>query len=112
MKYELVVGLETHVELATKTKIFCSCANDFGASPNTHCCPICIGHPGTLPKINREVVNLAIKAGLATNCTINFRSKMDRKNYVYPDLAKAYQISQYDLPICKNGYIELSSGKR
>ncbi len=112
MKYELVVGLETHVELATKTKIFCSCANDFGASPNTHCCPICIGHPGTLPKINREVVNLAIKAGLATNCTINFRSKMDRKNYVYPDLAKAYQISQYDLPICKNGYIELSSGKK
>lgn len=112
MKYELVVGLETHVELSTKTKIFCSCANDFGAAPNTHCCPICIGHPGTLPKINREVINLAIKAGLATNCQINLTSKMDRKNYVYPDLAKAYQISQMYFPICVNGYIELSSGKK
>lgn len=112
MKYELVVGLETHVELSTKTKIFCSCANDFGAEQNTHCCPICIGHPGTLPKINREVINLAVKAGLATNCHINLKSKMDRKNYVYPDLAKAYQISQYDIPICVDGYVELSSGKR
>ena len=112
MKYELVVGLETHVELSTKTKIFCSCANDFGAAPNTHCCPVCIGHPGTLPKINREVINLAIKAGLATNCQINLMSKMDRKNYVYPDLAKAYQISQMYFPICVNGYIELSSGKK
>lgn len=112
MKYELVVGLETHVELSTKTKIFCSCANDFGAAPNTHCCPVCIGHPGTLPKINREVINLAIKAGLATNCQINLMSKMDRKNYVYPDLAKAYQISQMYFPICVNGYVELSSGKK
>lgn len=112
MKYELVVGLETHVELSTKTKIFCSCANDFGAAPNTHCCPVCIGHPGTLPKINREVINLAIKAGLATNCQINLVSKMDRKNYVYPDLAKAYQISQMYFPICVNGYVELSGGKK
>ncbi len=112
MKYDLVVGLETHVELSTKTKIFCSCENDFGADPNTHCCPICIGLPGTLPKINREVINLAIKAGLATNCEINLKSMMDRKNYVYPDLAKAYQISQFEVPICKNGYVELSSGKR
>ena len=112
MKYDLVVGLETHVELSTKTKIFCSCVNKFGADPNTHCCPICVGHPGTLPKLNREVVNLAVKAGLATNCKINLKSKMDRKNYVYPDLAKAYQISQYEIPICQDGFIELSSGKK
>lgn len=112
MNYQLVVGLETHVELLTQTKIFCGCPNAFGAEPNTNCCPICIGLPGTLPKLNREVVNFAIKAGLALNCEINLRSKMDRKNYVYPDLSKAYQISQYDLPICKNGYVELSSGKK
>lgn len=112
MRYALVVGLETHVELSTKTKIFCNCINDFGAPPNTHCCPVCIGHPGTLPKLNREVVDLAIKAGIATNCKINLKSKMDRKNYVYPDLSKAYQISQYDLPICYDGYIELDSGKK
>lgn len=112
MKYDLVVGLETHVELSTKTKIFCNCANDFGAEPNTHCCPVCVGHPGTLPKINRQVVNFAVKAALALNCEVNLVSKMDRKNYVYPDLAKAYQISQFYEPICKNGYIELDSGKK
>ncbi len=112
MKYELVVGLETHVELSTKTKIFCSCVNGFGAEPNTHCCPVCIGHPGTLPKLNKEVINLAVKAGLVTNCHINLKSNMDRKNYVYPDLSKAYQISQYNIPICENGFVELSSGKR
>ncbi len=112
MKYELVAGLETHVELSTKSKIFCSCTTEFGGQPNTHCCPICIGLPGTLPKLNRSVVDYAIKAGLITNCTINNVSKMDRKNYVYPDLSKAYQISQFDLPICKNGYIELSTGKK
>lgn len=112
MKYDLVVGLETHVELLTKTKIFCSCANKFGSEPNTSCCPVCIGLPGTLPKLNREVVNFAIKAALALNCEVNLVSKMDRKNYVYPDLAKAYQISQFYEPICKNGYIELDSGKK
>lgn len=112
MKYDLVVGLETHVELLTKTKIFCSCANKFGSEPNTNCCPVCIGLPGTLPKLNREVVNFAIKAALALNCEVNLVSKMDRKNYVYPDLAKAYQISQFYEPICKNGYIELDSGKK
>lgn len=112
MRYDLVVGLETHVELLTKTKIFCGCKNAFGSEPNTNCCPVCIGLPGTLPKLNREVVNFAVKAGLALNCTINFKSKMDRKNYVYPDLSKAYQISQFYEPICKNGYVELSSGKR
>lgn len=112
MKYDLVVGLETHVELLTKTKIFCSCANKFGSEPNTNCCPVCIGLPGTLPKLNREVVNFAIKAALALNCEVSLVSKMDRKNYVYPDLAKAYQISQFYEPICKNGYIELDSGKK
>ena len=112
MKYELVCGLETHVELSTKTKIFCSCRSHFGSDPNTNCCPICIGLPGTLPKLNKEVVRYAIMAGLATHCEINLVSKMDRKNYVYPDLPKAYQISQYDLPLCKNGYVELESGKK
>jgi len=112
MKYELVSGLETHIELSTKTKIFCGCTTEFGGEPNTHCCPVCIGLPGTLPKLNEQVVNFAIKAGLATNCEISLISKMDRKNYVYPDLPKAYQISQFDLPLCKNGYVELSSGKR
>ncbi len=112
MKYELVAGLETHVELSTNTKIFCGCTTEFGGDPNTHCCPICIGLPGTLPKLNKEVVRYAIRAGLATNCEINRVSKMDRKNYCYPDLSKAYQISQYDQPLCKNGYIELSSGRR
>ncbi|MEE0859712.1 MAG: Asp-tRNA(Asn)/Glu-tRNA(Gln) amidotransferase subunit GatB [Acutalibacteraceae bacterium] len=112
MKYELVAGLETHVELSTNTKIFCGCTTEFGGDPNTHCCPICIGLPGTLPKLNKEVVRYAIRAGLATNCEISRISKMDRKNYCYPDLPKAYQISQYDMPLCKNGYIELSNGRK
>lgn len=112
MKYELVSGLETHIELSTNTKIFCSCTTEFGGAPNTHCCPVCIGLPGTLPKLNKEVVRFAIRAGLAVNCEINRVSKMDRKNYCYPDLAKAYQISQYDQPLCKNGYIMLNSGKK
>ncbi|MBC8532421.1 Asp-tRNA(Asn)/Glu-tRNA(Gln) amidotransferase subunit GatB [Yeguia hominis] len=110
--YELVAGLETHVELATKTKIFCGCTTAFGAEPNTHCCPVCIGLPGTLPLLNEQVVNYAILAGLATNCEISEYSKMDRKNYCYPDLPKAYQISQYDMPLCKNGYIPLSNGRK
>lgn len=112
MKYELVAGFETHIELSTKTKIFCSCTTEFGGAPNTHCCPICIGLPGTLPKLNREVVHYAIMAGLATNCTIANISKMDRKNYCYPDLPKAYQISQFDKPLCEHGYVELSSGRK
>lgn len=111
-EYELVSGLETHVELSTKTKIFCSCSTEFGGEPNTHCCPICIGLPGTMPRLNKQVVNYAIKAGLATNCTINNIAKMDRKNYCYPDLSKAYQVSQYDKPLCSNGYIQLDSGKK
>ena len=112
MKYELVAGFETHVELATKTKIFCSCTTQFGGEPNTHCCPICIGLPGTLPKLNKKVVEYAIRAGLATNCEIAEISKMDRKNYCYPDLPKAYQISQYDKPLCEHGYIQLSNGRK
>ena len=112
MKYELVAGFETHVELSTKTKIFCGCTTQFGREPNTHCCPICIGLPGTLPKLNRQVVKYAIMAGLATNCKIATVAKMDRKNYTYPDLSKAYQISQYDKPLCENGYIQLSNGRK
>ncbi len=111
-EYELVAGLETHIELSTKTKIFCGCTTQFGSEPNTNCCPICIGLPGTLPKLNRQVVRYAIQAGLVTNCHINNISKMDRKNYVYPDLSKAYQISQYDKPLCEHGYVELSSGRK
>ena len=110
--WELVCGLETHVELSTKTKIFCSCTTEFGGEPNTHCCPICIGLPGTLPKLNRAVVEYAVTAGLATHCEINPDAKMDRKNYVYPDLPKAYQISEYDQPLCQKGYVELSNGRK
>lgn len=112
MKYEMVAGLETHIELATNTKIFCGCTTQFGGEPNTHCCPVCIGLPGTLPKLNRQVVRYAILAGLATHCEIANISKMDRKNYCYPDLPKAYQISQYDKPLCLNGYVELSNGRK
>ena len=90
MSWELVAGLETHIELSTKTKIFCQCTTEFGGEPNTHCCPVCIGLPGTLPKLNKAVVEYAVKAGLATNCKIRNISKMDRKNYVYPDLPKLY----------------------
>lgn len=112
MNYEMVVGLETHIELSTKTKIFCGCTTAFGGAPNTHCCPVCTGQPGALPRLNKKVVEYAVRAGLATHCTINNVSHMDRKNYVYPDLPKAYQISQYDEPLCKNGYVELDSGKK
>ena len=107
MTYETVIGLEVHIELATETKIFCSCENKFGGEPNTHCCPICTGMPGVLPVLNEKVVEYAARAGLATNCTIANFSKMDRKGYYYPDLPKAYQISQFDLPICKEGYVDI-----
>ena len=107
MEYESVIGLEIHSELSTKTKIFCGCANEFGGDVNTHCCPICTGMPGTLPSMNKKVVEYAVKAGLAMNCEISLFSKQDRKNYFYPDLPKAYQISQYDLPLCKNGYLDI-----
>ena len=97
--YETVIGLEVHVELATKTKIFCGCTTQFGGLPNTHCCPICMGLPGTLPVLNKKVVEFAVATGLATNCKITRHCKFDRKNYFYPDLPKAYQISQLYYPI-------------
>ena len=113
MTWETVIGLETHVELATRTKIFCSCTTAFGGDPNTHCCPVCTGMPGTLPVMNKAVMRYATKAGLALNCDITRYHKFDRKNYFYPDLPKAYQISQLYLPIAKNGKvpIELPSGE-
>jgi aspartyl-tRNA(Asn)/glutamyl-tRNA(Gln) amidotransferase subunit B len=108
--YETVIGLEVHVELATKTKIFCGCTTEFGGAPNTHCCPVCTGMPGTLPVLNKQVVEFAVAAGLATNCTITQNCKFDRKNYFYPDLPKAYQVSQLYLPICRDGGIEIEVG--
>ena len=105
--YEMVMGLEIHAELSTKTKIFCSCPTEFGAEPNTHVCPICMAMPGTLPVLNEKVVEYAVKAGLATNCEISRNSKNDRKNYFYPDTPRAYQISQFDKPLCEHGYIEI-----
>ena len=112
--YEMVIGLEVHVELKTATKIFCGCSTKFGAAPNTQCCPVCTGMPGSLPVLNGKVVEYAVKAGLATGCKIATYSKQDRKNYFYPDLPKAYQISQYDLPLCSEGHldIETESGKK
>ena len=107
--YEVVIGLEVHSELSTKTKIFCSCPTEFGGDPNTHTCPICMAMPGTLPVLNEKVVEYAVKAGLATNCEISRDSKNDRKNYFYPDLPKSYQISQFDKPLCKNGYVEIET---
>lgn len=112
MNFETVIGLETHIELSTKSKIFCGCTTKFGHEPNSNCCPVCIGLPGSLPRLNKKVVEYAIMMGLATNCTIAKKIKMDRKNYVYPDLSKAYQISQLEEPICVGGFVELSNGKK
>lgn len=105
--YELVVGLEVHAELNTASKIYCSCRNAFGMEVNTQCCPVCMGMPGTLPTLNEKVVEYAAKMGYALNCTINSVSKQDRKNYFYPDLPKAYQISQFDIPLCEYGYLDI-----
>mgnify|MGYP004417324219 CR=1 FL=1 len=112
--YETVIGLEVHVELATKTKIFCSCSTAFGGAPNTHTCPVCTGMPGSLPVLNKQVVEYAIAVGLATNCSITQYCKFDRKNYFYPDNPQNYQISQLYLPICRNGSVEIetSAGKK
>lgn len=107
--YEVVIGLEVHCELSTKTKIFCSCSSEFGGEPNTHCCPICMAMPGTLPVLNEKVVEYAVKAGLATNCSIERHSKNDRKNYFYPDSPKSYQISQFDKPLCYDGHVDIET---
>ena len=108
-QYETVIGLEVHVELATKTKIFCSCSTEFGGAPNTHTCPVCTGMPGSLPVLNKQVVEYAAAVGLATNCTITQNCKFDRKNYFYPDNPQNYQISQLYLPICRDGYVEIET---
>lgn len=108
-QYETVIGLEVHVELATRTKIFCGCSTEFGGAPNTHTCPVCTGMPGALPVLNKQVVNYALAVGLATNCEITRYCKFDRKNYFYPDNPQNYQISQLYLPICRNGYVEIET---
>ncbi len=109
--YETVIGLEVHVELATKTKIFCSCSTEFGGAPNTHTCPVCTGMPGSLPVLNKQVVEYAMSVGLATNCTITQNCKFDRKNYFYPDNPQNYQISQLYKPICTDGYVEIKDAE-
>ena len=113
-QYETVIGLEVHVELATKTKIFCSCSTEFGGAPNTHTCPVCTGMPGSLPVLNRQVVEYALAVGLAVNCEINQYCRFDRKNYFYPDNPQNYQISQLYLPICHDGFVEIetAAGKK
>lgn len=113
-QYETVIGLEVHVELATKTKIFCSCSTEFGGAPNTHTCPVCTGMPGSLPVLNRQVVEYALAVGLAVNCEINQYCRFDRKNYFYPDNPQNYQISQLYLPICHDGFVETwtAAGKK
>src|SRR6266480_126620 len=105
MNYEATIGLEVHVQIKTASKIFCSCATEFGAPPNTNVCPVCLGYPGALPVMNRKVVELAIRAALATGCAVHERSVFARKNYFYPDLPKGYQISQFDQPLATGGAI-------
>lgn len=113
MKYEAVIGLEVHTELRTATKIFCSCKTSFGAEPNTNVCPVCLGLPGVLPVLNKKVLEFAVRTGLALNCEISRFSKFDRKNYYYPDLPKNFQTSQYDLPICEHGHLDIEvDGKK
>lgn len=107
MDYEMVIGLEVHAELSTNSKIYCSCKNEFGREVNSQCCPICTGMPGTLPTLNEKVIEYAVLMGHALNCNINQVCKQDRKNYFYPDLPKAYQISQFDIPLCENGYVDV-----
>jgi aspartyl-tRNA(Asn)/glutamyl-tRNA(Gln) amidotransferase subunit B len=107
MEYETIIGFETHVELKTKTKLFCDCLVDSEAPPNTHICPVCTGQPGALPVLNKKAVEYAIRAGLALHCTVNRHARFARKNYFYPDSPKGYQISQYERPFCENGFLEI-----
>ena len=109
MSWEMVIGLETHVELQTESKVFCACKVEFGAEPNTHVCPVCMGLPGALPVFNEQVLHYAAKAGFALNCNVHHRSRFDRKNYFYPDLPKAYQISQFYKPLCENGWLTVQT---
>jgi aspartyl-tRNA(Asn)/glutamyl-tRNA(Gln) amidotransferase subunit B len=109
-KFEVVIGLEVHVQLLTKTKIFCSCSTQFGDPPNTNTCPVCLGLPGTLPVLNKRAVEMGIRAALALNCTVNEHSRFARKNYFYPDLPKGYQISQYELPLAEHGWVDIEVG--
>src|SRR5690242_17151678 len=108
--FEPVIGLEVHAQLLTASKAFCGCSAAFGDEPNTHACPVCLGLPGALPVLNAQVVEFAIRFGLATNCTISRRSVFARKNYFYPDLPKGYQISQYESPLCEGGYLDIDDG--
>ena len=113
MRLETIIGLEFHVQLKTKSKMFCACLNDSNADePNKNVCPICLGHPGTLPVVNAEAVNMAMRAALAVNCKINAFTKFDRKNYFYPDLPKGYQISQFDKPLAEHGWLAINFGAR
>src|SRR5207302_1554453 len=107
--YKIVIGLEVHVQLLTRTKLFCGCLNKFGLPPNTATCPVCLGLPGALPVMNRRAFDLSLRAALALNCSINRFTKWDRKNYYYPDLPKNYQISQYELPLGQEGYLEIAT---
>ena len=109
MRYEVVIGCEIHVQLSTAAKAFCGCQNRFGGEPNTRVCPVCMGLPGALPVVNRALIEGAIVSGLALHCDVASRTKFDRKNYVYPDLPKGYQISQFDMPICTGGYLDIES---
>ncbi|MBS6750639.1 MAG: Asp-tRNA(Asn)/Glu-tRNA(Gln) amidotransferase subunit GatB, partial [Firmicutes bacterium] len=109
--YEMVIGLETHVELRTKSKVFCACKNAFGAEPNTHVCPVCMGLPGALPVFNEQVLRYAAMAGMALGCHVHHRSRFDRKNYFYPDLPKAYQISQFYRPLCEGGALTIQTSR-
>src|SRR6185312_7676542 len=111
MTYEVVIGVEVHAQLRTKSKMFCGCSAAFGGSPNSQTCPVCLGLPGSLPRINKAAVEMAVRAGLALNCTIGHQNRFARKNYFYPDLPKGYQISQYEAPVCEHGWIEIAVGR-
>src|SRR4030043_233734 len=107
MEYEAVIGLEVHAQLLTRSKIFCNCSTEFGAPPNTHVCPVCLGMPGVLPVLNRQVVEFTVRTGLALHCRIQRRSLWARKNYFYPDLPKGYQISMFEAPLCEQGWLDV-----